>query len=121
MEFPWQTARHLISALTDSRSRTLALISDLIAEQLSVPLLPIIKPIARPTLWNAGNIVQASEPGSPTRVMQRSCGSRLAGRRRENSIFRRHELQDGRHLGICCQAGSRLPAAGLRTHKQERS
>jgi hypothetical protein len=45
MESPWQTARYLISALTDSRNRTLALISDLDREQLTVPLLPIINPI----------------------------------------------------------------------------
>jgi iron(II)-dependent oxidoreductase len=52
MESPWQTARYLISALTDSRRRTLALISDLETEQLTVPLLPIINPI----VWEVGHV-----------------------------------------------------------------
>ncbi|HEY1337863.1 MAG TPA: selenoneine synthase SenA [Bryobacteraceae bacterium] len=52
MESSWQSARYLISALTDSRNRTLALISDLNAQQLTVPLLPIINPI----IWEVGHV-----------------------------------------------------------------
>jgi iron(II)-dependent oxidoreductase len=52
MERPWQTAGYLISALKDSRRRTLELVSDLSDEQLRVPLLPIINPI----VWEIGHV-----------------------------------------------------------------
>lgn len=52
MERPWQTASSVISALTDSRKRTLELVSDLSDEQLRVPLLPIINPI----IWEMGHV-----------------------------------------------------------------
>jgi iron(II)-dependent oxidoreductase len=52
MEPPWQTAGYLISALKDSRQRTLELVSDLTDEQLRVPLLPIINPI----VWETGHV-----------------------------------------------------------------
>src|SRR5689334_4944911 len=52
MESSWLSASYLISAFTDSRRRTLDLIGDLDAEQLTVPLLPIINPI----VWEAGHV-----------------------------------------------------------------
>jgi len=52
MESSWQTAGYLISALEDSRARTLELIGDLDAERLTVPLLPIINPI----VWEIGHV-----------------------------------------------------------------
>jgi ergothioneine biosynthesis protein EgtB len=52
MDCPWQTAAYLISALRDSRRRTLDLISDLSEEQLRVPLLSIINPL----VWETGHV-----------------------------------------------------------------
>jgi iron(II)-dependent oxidoreductase len=52
MDCLWQTPAYLISALRDSRRRTLDLISDLTEEQLRVPLLSIINPI----VWETGHV-----------------------------------------------------------------
>jgi len=52
MERSWQTQDFIIAALRDARQRTLALISDLNEEQLTVPLLPIINPI----VWEIGHV-----------------------------------------------------------------
>jgi len=52
MERPWQTTEYLVTALKDTRGRTLELVSDLNDEQLRVPLLPIINPI----VWEIGHV-----------------------------------------------------------------
>ena len=52
MDCPWQTTGYLISALQDSRRRTLDLVSDLTEEQMRMPLLPIINP----AVWEVGHV-----------------------------------------------------------------
>src|SRR5579885_3097348 len=47
----------LISMLTDSRRRTLDLVSDLTGEQMKVPLLPIINP----PVWEMGHVAWFQE------------------------------------------------------------